>query len=98
MLRLREKFDKEMEFQLKEMQLELEAETRQLDGSGDHVPNIKAMKLPLFHEEKDDFDAYLNTGLPLGLVFLKILKTLNVLKSMMMVPIYGSSMACNLWV
>jgi len=25
-----------------------------------HMPNIKLMKLPLFHKEKDDLDAYLN--------------------------------------
>jgi len=35
-----------------------------VDGSGDHavshVRNIKLMKLPPFHEEKDDSDAYLN--------------------------------------
>ena len=35
-----------------------------VDGSGDHtashVPNIKAMKLPPFREEKYDLDAYLN--------------------------------------
>jgi len=35
-----------------------------VDGSGDHAvsykPNIKLMKLPPFHEEKDDLDAYLN--------------------------------------
>jgi len=35
-----------------------------VNGSGDHavsyVPNIKLMKLPPFHEEKDDLDAYLN--------------------------------------
>jgi len=35
-----------------------------VDGSGDHavshVPNIKLMKLPPFHEKKDDLDAYLN--------------------------------------
>ena len=52
------------------MQLELEVEARpsqshtSIDGSGDHttlhVPNIKAMKLPPFHEEKDDLDVCLN--------------------------------------
>jgi len=35
-----------------------------VDGSGDyavsHVPYIKLMKLPPFHEEKEDLDAYLN--------------------------------------
>ena len=35
-----------------------------VDGSGDHtvsrVPNTKAMKLPPFHEEKNDLDAYMN--------------------------------------
>ena len=35
-----------------------------VNGSGDHavshVPNIKVMKLPPFHEENDDLDAYLN--------------------------------------
>ena len=35
-----------------------------VDGSGHHavphVPNIKLMKLPPFHEENDDLDAYLN--------------------------------------
>jgi len=57
--------DREMEFQLKKLQLELESRTREsqshtsVDGSGDHttlyVSNIKAMKLPPFREEKDDW-------------------------------------------
>jgi len=65
-----EKEKVEREFQLKKLQLELESRAREsqshiaVDGSGDHtashVPNIKAMKLPPFYEEKDDLDAYLN--------------------------------------
>ena len=60
-----------MEFQLKMLQLELESRTREsqshtsVDGSGDHttshVLNIKAMKLPPFHEDKDDLDTYIHT-------------------------------------
>ena len=66
----KEKAEREVEFQLKKLQLELIARVREtqsntsVDGSGDHsvshVPNIKAMKLPPFHEEKDDLDAYLS--------------------------------------
>jgi len=53
------------------MRLQLESQAREsqshtlIDVSGDHtvshVPHIKAIKLPPFHEEKDDLDAYLNT-------------------------------------
>jgi len=43
---------------------ESQSNNTSVDGSGDHavshVRNIKLMKLPLFHEEKDDLDAYLN--------------------------------------
>jgi len=56
------------EFQLKKLQLELNAQAREnqshtsVDGSGDHttshVSNIKPMKLPPFHEEKDDFKCF----------------------------------------
>jgi len=56
-------------FELKKLQLELQSRATEsqshtaVDGSDDrtssHVPNIKAMKLPPFHEEKDDLDAYL---------------------------------------
>jgi len=55
---------------LKKLQLELQSRATEsqsntsLDGSGDHavshMQNIKLMKLPPFHEEKDDLDAYLN--------------------------------------
>ena len=58
------------EFELQKLQLELNTRVREsqsnssVNGSGDHavshVPNIKLMKLPPFHEEKDDLDAYLN--------------------------------------
>ena len=50
---------------MKKLQLELESRARDsqshtgVDGSGDHtashVPNIKVMKLPPFHEDKDDW-------------------------------------------
>ena len=66
----KEKAEREAEFQLKKLQLELESRARDsqshtaVDGSGDHttshVLNIKAMKLPPFHEDKDDLDAYFN--------------------------------------
>jgi len=65
-----EKEKAEREVQLKKLQLELNAQVREsqsntsVDESGDHttshVSDIKAMKLPPFHEEKDDLDAYLN--------------------------------------
>ena len=63
-----EKEKAEREFELKKLQLELESRAREshtaVDGSSDHtalhVPNIKVMKLPPFHEDKDDLDAYLN--------------------------------------
>jgi len=55
------------EFELQKLQLELNARVKDsqsntsVDGSGDHafshVSNIKLMKLPPFHEEKDDLDA-----------------------------------------
>jgi len=55
---------------LKKLQLQLQSQVTEsqsntsVDGSGDHVvshvPNIKLMKLPPFHEEKNDSDAYLN--------------------------------------
>jgi len=58
------------EFELQKLQLELNTGVRESQsntsvyGSGDHamshVPSIKLMKLPPFHEEKDDLDAYLN--------------------------------------
>jgi len=58
------------DFELQKLQLELNTRVREsqsntsVDGSGDHavshVPNIKLMKLPPFHEEKDHLDAYLN--------------------------------------
>ena len=57
-------------FELRKLQLQLQSRVTEsqsntsVDGSGDHavshVPNIKLMKLPPFHEEKDDLDAYLN--------------------------------------
>ena len=60
----------ERDFELKKLQLQLQSQATEsqsntsVDGSGDHavshVPNIKLMKLPPFHEEKDDLDAYLN--------------------------------------
>jgi len=66
----REKAEREADFQLKRLQMELAARVREsqsntsVDGNGDHavshVSNIKLMKLPPFHEEKDDLDAYLN--------------------------------------
>jgi len=60
----------ERDFELKKLQLQLQSQVTEsqsntsVDRSGDHavshVPNIKLMKLPPFHEEKDDLDAYLN--------------------------------------
>jgi len=64
--REKEKDDSE----LQNLQLELNTRVRvsqsntSVDGNNDHavshVPNIKLTKLPPFHEEKDDLDAYLN--------------------------------------
>ena len=54
------------DIELKKLQLELQSRATEsqsntsVDGSGDHVPSIKLIKLPPFHEEKDDLDAYLN--------------------------------------
>jgi len=58
------------ELELQKLQLEFNTRVREsqsntsVDGSGDHavsyVPHIKLMKLPPFHEEKVDLDAYLN--------------------------------------
>jgi len=49
--------------QLQSRAIESQSNTS-VDGSGVHavlhVPNIKLMKLPPFHEDKDDLDAYLN--------------------------------------
>jgi len=60
----------ERDFELKKLQLQLQSQATEsqsntsVDGSGDYavpyVPNIKLMKLPPFHEEKYDLNAYLN--------------------------------------
>ena len=66
MLKLRKRRD----FELRKLQLQLQSRVAEsqsntsVDGSGDHavshVPNIKLMRLPPFHEEKDDLDTYQN--------------------------------------
>jgi len=64
----KEKTDRDSELKKLQMQLQSQATESQsntsVDGSGDqavsHVPNIKLMEMPPFHEEKDDLDAYLN--------------------------------------
>ena len=65
-----EKEKADRDFELRKLQLQLQSRVAEsqsntsVDGSGDHVvshvPNIKLMKLPPFHEEKNDSDAYLN--------------------------------------
>jgi len=69
MLKLRNK-KADRDFELKKLQLQLQSQATEsqsntsVHGSGDHavsyVPNIKLMKLPPFHEETNDLDAYLN--------------------------------------
>jgi len=69
--RMRKEKEAEIERKAKEKEAEkLESQARDsqshaaVDGSGvhtaSHVPNIKARKLPPFHEDKNDLDAYLN--------------------------------------